>query len=495
MTKRAELVRAILSSQQGRRIWVVGDVILDRFHQGSVPRLSPEAPVPVFAEGAVEGRLGGAANVAMNIASLGAQVQLFGCVGDDPEAQELKAMLSETPIAVGTLLTDPDRPTSRKARFIARGQTLLRVDRELAQPLSEPMEQRLCAALRDSEAPHVIVVSDYAKGVITEAVMAELAAVVAASDAELIVDPKRSDLAFYEAANVITPNRAEFLAAAGLDDDAPLEDQDVAANRLVAQLGLDALVVTRDSDGISTYVREGLGVHEPTRAREVFDVTGAGDTVVSTLAAMRAGGAAWPLASWVANTAGGVAVTQRGTSVVRADRLEAAVREREPSPAGSRAAKLFVLPTLTKVLERLRRSGDRVVFTNGCFDLLHPGHIRLLQAARAEGDFLIVGLNNDDSVRRLKGTGRPLLNEQARAQVLSALACVDAVVLFGADTPLDLIVAVEPDVLVKGSDYQPHEVVGRAEVEARGGRLVLIPLEPGHSTTDLVRRAAIGGED
>ena len=470
----------------GTPVMCVGDVMLDRFVYGSVERISPEAPVPVLRIERHATMLGGAGNVAANLEALGCAPRFLSVVGDDEAGSAILHRLVEARLADSChIVTEHGRQTSEKTRFLAHHQQLLRADSETVADISSDSQESLLAAAR-ALLPEVraVILSDYGKGVLTAEVTQALILAARAAGKPVIVDPKGSDYRRYRGADMVTPNRRELAQASGLPVSGDAEIA-AAANRLIEACGLGAMVVTRSEEGLSVVTRDGRITHLSAEAREVFDVSGAGDTVIATLAA--AIGVGMPLegAARLANLAAGVVVGKLGTAVVRRSELLAALHHQEWS-AGE--AKVLPLEGAVDRVERWRRQSRRIGFTNGCFDLLHPGHISLLQQARATCDRLVVGLNSDESVRRLKGESRPVQSELARATVLASLASVDLVVIFGEDTPLALIQALRPDVLVKGADYTVDRVVGADLVQSYGGRVVLADLAAGHSTTNTIAR-------
>jgi D-beta-D-heptose 7-phosphate kinase / D-beta-D-heptose 1-phosphate adenosyltransferase len=464
------------------RVLVIGDVMLDRYVAGSIERISPEAPVPVLRYASSREMLGGAGNVAANIASLGGLVDLVGLVGDDADGAAVRTLLREWGISDEGLAAAAGRPTSVKTRFLAQGQQVLRHDWEVTDPIEGAARQSVMDAFeaRLAEAD-VVVLSDYGKGAASAAIAGEVIARARAAGLRVVVDPKGRDFTIYRGASVITPNRRELAEATGMPvaDDAAVE---AACAWLIANCALEAVLATRSEDGLSVIRSGEPPIHIPTEAREVFDVSGAGDTVVATLALGLAAGMDWGTAAALANAAAGVVVGKRGAAQVAPEELKANRGLRSPeslvvdrTEAARRAA-------------QWREAGLNVGFTNGCFDLLHPGHVSLLTFARAHCDRLVVGVNDDASVTRLKGPGRPVNPLAARATLLGALKPVDLVCGFGEDTPAELIAAIEPDVLVKGADYTVDAVVGADLVRARGGRVLLAPLVEGESTTGMIAR-------
>ncbi|OYX12360.1 MAG: bifunctional heptose 7-phosphate kinase/heptose 1-phosphate adenyltransferase [Rhizobiales bacterium 32-66-8] len=468
-------------------IAVIGDLIVDHYIVGSVSRISPEAPVPVVVRGTDRLVPGGAANVAANAAAMGAPVHLVGLVGADGRADQLRAALATFPaITLDGLVADDTRPTITKTRVMSGRQQIVRIDAEDVRAPSHAVEDRLIAA---SEAAitgaRAVVLSDYAKGVLTDRVIAAIMAVAQAHGVPVIVDPKRRTFEAYRGAALVTPNRRELSEATGLPDETDA-DAAAAAAAAGAQFGGDVLV-TRAEKGMTLWRQGGAVLHVPTQAREVFDVSGAGDTALAALCVSLTSGLTLEASVRVANAAAALAVAKLGTAVVTRAELIAALEQSVPQVEPSGA--LVSVERARDILGRWRAAGAKIAFTNGCFDLLHPGHIALLEAAAAAADRLVVALNTDASVQRLKGPDRPLQDEAARARVMGAMRCVDLVVLFDEDTPLQVIETLLPDVLVKGADYAPDQVVGADVVIANGGRLVLADLIAGRSTTSLVAKA------
>jgi len=463
-------------------VLVVGDVMLDRYVYGSVQRISPEAPIPIVAEEREVAVPGGAGNVVRNLTALNAAVAFVSLVGDDQAGSDLTGLIGGQPGVEPWLLVESGRTTTTKTRYFASGQQLLRADREQTAPIPAKLADRLQRIARDAmAATSVTVLSDYAKGLLGGGTAAALVAAAKEIGRKIIVDPKGADFSPYAGADVITPNRRELAEATGMEVGTEAEIV-AAAMALRDRHGFGAVLVTRAEDGMT--LLDGADVHHfPAEAAEVYDVSGAGDTVVAVLAAGIAGGLALPLAARLANIAAGVVVGKVGTAVAREADLLAAI-----SPQGGALRKVMSREEATEQVERWRRRGWRIGFTNGCFDLLHPGHVHLLEQARGACDRLVVGLNSDASVRRLKGTTRPVQPEPARAAVLASLAAVDLVTVFDEDTPLELLSLLRPDVLVKGADYTIDTVVGAELVQGWGGKVFLAELLSGHSTTATVAR-------
>ncbi len=473
-----------VGSLSGARIGVIGDVMLDRFVYGDVERISPEAPVPVMKLAHTKEMLGGAGNVAANIASLGACVTLVGLIGNDEAGFCVCRLVQGLGAHADALVPRGGGPTTIKTRIVARHQQMLRLDDEVVAPPSAGERDRLLAAV-SAALPRidVLLLSDYAKGVLMDDMPSRLIELAQSGRKIVIIDPKGRDYGRYRGADIVTPNLRELREASGLpcDDDDSVID---AARSLITAHGIKAVVATRSEQGM-TVVTADSHVHLPTIARQVFDVSGAGDTVVATLACALAAGTELETAARLANAAAGVVVGKLGTSLVTPEELASMARHQESDEADR---KIVLRHEAAAVVEQWRRQGWKVGFTNGCFDLLHPGHLSLLRQARNACDRLVVGINTDDSVRRLKGESRPIQSELARAAVLASLELVDLVVLFGEDTPLALIEAIRPDVLVKGADYRVDQVVGADVVQSYGGSVLLANLKDGFSTTRTVTR-------
>jgi len=467
-------------------VWVAGDIMLDEHVTGQVHRISPEAPIPVVKVQAEQCCLGGASNVANQIATLGAEVSLLGIVGSDGPGDSLIALCEEHGIDTRAITRDPGFSTTRKLRVLGPGQQLLRLDWEEARPCPASTTTDLIARLEEGRPPDVVVLSDYAKGLLTGETIAALIEAAARHGAPVLVDPKRRDLGAYSGATVITPNLRELEHATGLElAGAEPETIAEAARSIIANNDIGAIVVTLGARGMLVVPDEGPHVLISSRKLAVFDVTGAGDTAAAVLALSLAVGTSLVDAAHIANVAAGISVGEVGAVAVSADEIVATLGRQHNGKVFSRSA-------LIDHVAAWRRQGRSVVFTNGCFDLLHLGHVALLREAAKCGDKLVLAINSDASVRRLKGEDRPLVPQSDRAALLAALDCVDAVVVFDEDTPLETIEAIRPDVLVKGQDYQPHQVVGRELVESWGGRLELVPLLPEHSTSALVDRILNG---
>lgn len=479
-----DLARAI-DALPAANVLCLGDVMLDRFVYGSVERISPEAPIPVLRIAEERRMLGGAGNVAANLTALGAACRFVSAIGDDEAGGMLRALMVGVTGDGDGLVTETGRCTTVKTRFIAARQQLLRADQEVVAPVAPVARAEMLAAAQLALVnAGAVILSDYGKGVLSDDVLATIIAAAKAAGKPVVVDPKGTDYRRYRGASVLTPNRKELAQATGMDvsgDDAVT----AACRRLIETCDAGAVVATRSEEGMSVVTADGVVAHLRAEAQEVFDVSGAGDTVVATLTAALAVGVPLVEAAHLANLAAGVVVGKLGTAVVHGHELHAALHEEEWRHGEDKVASLENAMDWTK---QQRGLGRRVGFTNGCFDLLHPGHISLLNQARAACDVLVVGLNSDASVQRLKGETRPVQTETARATVLASLAMVDLVVVFGEDTPEKLIRALRPDVLVKGADYTIDKVVGADFVQSYGGRVVLAELVAGQSTTATIAR-------
>jgi D-beta-D-heptose 7-phosphate kinase / D-beta-D-heptose 1-phosphate adenosyltransferase len=469
-----------------KKILVVGDVMLDRYWQGDSQRISPEAPVPVVKINELEDRIGGAANVARNIAHLDGQVSLMGLIGNDENAQLLEGMLIQDHVK-SALIKQNEQPTITKLRVISRHQQVVRLDFE--ESFSEKHAQSLQEAFNaEVDNYDFIIFSDYNKG--TLRFVSQMIKTARDKGKTILVDPKSSDLSVYRGAHVITPNLKEFIAAGG--DSSSEEAIHESAKRLMSQCGIDAILLTRSEHGMSVLTPNSK--HDmPTRVQEVADVTGAGDTVIGTLALMMAAGTPLDDAAQVANLAAGVVVAKLGAETVSMEELYQIANRVFFESKNSRESSSD--EETLRHIELARLSGERIVFTNGCFDILHAGHVRYLKQARALGDRLVLGLNTDASVSRLKGESRPVNKYDERATVMAALASVDWVLPFGEvngdqydDTPYYLIEKVKPDVLAKGGDYTIETIVGADLVQKNGGEVAVIEFVDGCSTTRIIEK-------
>lgn len=463
---------------------VIGDVMLDRYLWGRVARISPEAPVPVVKVESRTCRLGGAANVAANLSALGCRVRLVGTKGADGAGEQLSELLAQTGIEDHLVTLATPRPTIVKTRVMSQGQQLMRLDEEETEEI-DPAESHalINRALELISGANAIILSDYGKGTLDNASCSAVIDCARQKGVPALVDPKGRDWTRYIGATCITPNTAELELITG----SRLNSEEAFTNagqELIETLQVGRLLVTRGPKGMALFTHGEPPLLIPTQARDVFDVSGAGDTVIATVAAAIAAGIDWPGAAHLANLAAGIVVGKVGTNPVRAEELAMALRQGQ----NGTQRKICDMASALLAVDAWRAAGNSIVFTNGCFDILHAGHIRLLHAAADQGQRLIVGLNSDSSVKRIKGPHRPILPQQDRAALLAALGCVDMVIIFEEDTPLSLIEALRPNVLVKGADYTREAVVGHELVEGWGGRVVLAPLIENLSTTGIVEK-------
>ena len=477
---------ALIGRLAEARVVAVGDLMLDRFIEGVVDRISPEAPIPVFSMRRESSMLGGVGNVLRNLSALGADSELIAVVGDDAAGDEVATLVAEEARVRSHLIRVAGRQTTIKTRFVAGTQQILRTDRETMAPLSEKDQAMVLeSTLSALDGGGVLVLSDYGKGILPDATIARLIEGARAAGWPVVVDPKGIDYGRYRGARVVTPNRQELALASGMPTEGD-EEVVAACRHIIETAGVEAVLATRSEQGMTLVDRDATH-HLPARAREVFDVSGAGDTVAAALAVGLAVDSPMLTAARLANAAAGVVVAKVGTAVARPSEVLISLHEGELMDA---EAKVATLPGARERVNAWRRQDMRIGFTNGCFDLLHPGHVSLMNQAKAACDRLVVGLNSDDSARRLKGEGRPVQSEAGRAAVLASLAVIDMVVIFADDTPIELIKTLKPDVLVKGADYSLAEVVGAKEVESWGGQVVLAELLEGHSTTETIARMA-----
>lgn len=460
------------------KIIVVGDAMLDRYWHGDTSRISPEAPVPVVKIERNEERVGGAANVALNVRVLGASTtRLISVVGEDEVGRKLSQMLEERQVGCDFIVS-PALNTTLKLRVLGRHQQLIRLDFEDKHAMStDQILEKLAKVIDDAD---ILILSDYAKGMITQP--EKIIDFAKQKGVKVLVDPKSADLSVYRGATVLTPNLGEFESTVGYcANEAEIETK---GNQLLEKLNLEALLVTRGSQGMTLLQKNRSAIHIPAQAREVFDITGAGDTVIAVLGSCLAAKISIEDAAKLANVAAGLSVGKLGTATITRDELQAALLPQYcPRKKGA-----FSLNALLPEIQQRKAEGSKIVMTNGCFDILHAGHVTYLQQARALGDYLIVAVNDDNSVRRLKGSQRPINSLQDRMQVLAALDCVDYVIAFSEDTPQNLIAQLLPHLLIKGGDYTPEQIAGGAEVIQNGGEVKIMPLVPGRSTTKMVEK-------
>lgn len=470
-----------------RRILVIGDVILDHYVRGSVTRVSPEAPVPILRVEEDEWLPGGAANVARNLTTLGARADLVGLVGKDEAGATLTRLLRADRLLRAHLISEKNHPTIRKTRCVAQGQQMLRLDREVVKPPAPATRTAaMRAILRLMATADGVILSDYGKGFLQHDLLRDIIAAARKRKLPVLVDPKGHDYTRYRGVTVITPNQKEAAEAAGT----PIHDEDsltAAARVLLRNVASDAVVITRGAHGVSVFPKRGKPAHIPAKAREVFDVTGAGDTFIAVLALALCSGGDIRDAAALGNLAGGIVVGLEGVACVSPEAL------RSVCEGGSTIPRKHVgIADLDHLCRSLRHRKQRIAFTNGCFDLLHSGHVRLLDKARRLGDCLIVAINSDASTERLKGPPRPILKEKERIDLLSSISSVDHIVVFDEDTPENLLRRIRPDVLVKGGRKgdAPVKVVGRSIVEKYGGRVALLEVDDSTRTSSIIKRAS-----
>jgi D-beta-D-heptose 7-phosphate kinase / D-beta-D-heptose 1-phosphate adenosyltransferase len=472
------------------RVLLVGDLMIDRYVYGHAERLSPDAPVPVLHYQREDARLGGAGRVAADASTLGAKVRVVSILGSDETGRQIRRLLEECGCDLAGLVETPGRPSTSKVRLVGlaqhrHAQTMIRLDYEDASPIDDATADRVAAAFERGLAEcDVVCLEDYNKGLLTETLCRRLIELARRAGKPVFVDPAPlEDYSKYAGASAITPNRVEASKATRLACDAEADYQPVA-ERLLQSLQLDCAVLTLDKSGAYLASREGQRLWLKTRERKVYDVAGAGDMVLAMLAAARAVGASWEEAVALGNIAGGLEVEKFGSVPITRDEIIADILAEARQQMGKQRTLEALLPELT----RHRASGKKVVFTNGCFDLIHLGHVSYFRFAKAQGDLLVVGVNTDSSIRRLKGNKRPIINEHDRMSVLEELESIDYVVTFDEDTPMRLIEAIRPDVLVKGADYTKDKVVGADFVEQCGGSVALAPLVDGRSTSAVIQR-------
>ena len=467
----------LLCSLQAKKVLVLGDLMLDRFVDGTVNRISPEAPVPILSQGRVRQMPGGAANVACNLAQMGLHVHLIGVCGDDEAGKALRDELAKLPAIRFDPVTITGRPTSLKTRFRVGSQQILRVDDEVTSDIDaaavEQFSKYALPAIQDAD---LVVLSDYAKGALPLLLLEKIIAHAKAKGKMIIADPKRADISAYAGVDLLTPNLAELQ---NTTDQmlSSIEAIGHAATALAKEFGIGSVLTTMSARGMMLSKADGAQFNDPASARDIFDVSGAGDTVVAMIAGALAAGADLEDAVRLANHAAGVAVGKSGTAIVVPGEVLAHLAGTPPPTDW---------PSVAMQCTNWRGAGQKIAFANGCFDLLHPGHIHLLNEAAGNADRLVVGLNGDASVRRLKGAGRPHQSAELRSAVLAALPFVDAVAVFDEDTPFDLIATLQPDIIVKGGDYVADQVVGGDIVAARGGQVLIISTLDGHATSKLI---------
>lgn len=477
---------AALTKFIGTRILVIGDLMLDEYLWGHVERISQEAPVQVVDVIKEECLLGGAGNVIKNLVSLGAKVYISSVVDEKETGKLILNELKKFGVVVEGVFKEPTKISSRKTRVLSfdKHQQILRIDRETNYSISQKNEENILSYVKSNiNSCEVVILSDYMKGVLTDNLLKDIINFANASKKPVIIDPKGKDFTKYKNATLITPNKkeAETVLDMGILDEAALR---IAGKKLLSKFNTEAILITLGKDGMTLIEKDNLITHIPVEEKEVYDITGAGDTVISVVGLGIASGLALKKAIEIANIAAGIVVGKLGTATVTIQEIIDYMLQRNIYFN----SKILKQPVLTAIVEEKKKNGSRIVFTNGCFDILHAGHTCFLQKAKMLGDVLIVGLNSDESVRRLKGNNRPIIPMKERAAILSSLSCVDYITVFDEDTPIKLMEAIKPDILVKGNDYKIEEVVGKDIVESYGGRVELIKLVDGISTSSIIDR-------
>lgn len=478
-------INQILNKFKDKKILVIGDVMLDRYLIGDVIRISPEAPVPVLKVNKELHVPGGAANTANNIAALNGKAYIAGVVGKDDAKKLLEIQLKKSNIITEGLIIDTNKPTIQKVRVLSRSQQLVRIDYEEPDGYNKETENKLISYIKKIiKKIDAVIISDYSKGTITENLASKIIDLCKQNKKPLIVDPKPENIEFYKEATLVTPNQKEASEITNIEN--KLENVVSMGEKIKEMLNSNVLI-TKGEYGSSLIEQKGDIIHIPTKAKEVYDVSGAGDTVVATIALAIAAGADLKYAAVLANHAAGIVVGKAGTATTNVKEIQHLFEKEE--------TKLKTIEELKEIISDLKKKGKKIVWTNGCFDILHVGHIKYIQKAKEIGDVLILGLNTDNSVRNLKGANRPILKEDERVEMLSAIECIDYIVFFSEDTPINQITELKPDIIVKGGDYDGHVsdddkkgVVGRNLMKKTGGKVVIIPLEEGFSTTNIINK-------
>lgn len=478
-------VEELLESIKKVHILVIGDLMLDRYVFGKVDRISPEAPVPIMQLESITETLGGAGNVLRNLCSLGAKASFISSVGTDKEGRILTRMIGKTKVSETTLIGIPNRNSTVKTRFIADGQHLLRTDIENTEPIDKTIKKEILLAAKNSiRNCDAIILSDYGKGVLDEQINSQIIETARKFNKPVIVDPKGLNFSIYNGSTIITPNAYEASAATRLPTRTQKEVQDCGSSLIKSGVS-DMVLITQGGRGM-TLINKNNSIHFEAENHQVYDVSGAGDTVVATLAATYATGIGPEKSSKLANITAGIVVGKIGTAVSLPEEI---IKSSNNKDYSSLLEKIVNLDNLKKCINTWNKKNKTIGFTNGCFDLIHPGHISLLKTAKSKCGKLIVGINSDNSVSRLKGKERPIQEASARAKILASMEFVDLVCVFEEDTPIKLIRLIKPKLLFKGSDYSINQVVGKKEVESFGGKVVLIDLLKGHSTTNLINQS------
>jgi len=489
-------MKDLVEKFQNTTIMVVGDIMLDSFVYGGVSRISPEGPIPVLSVSREDTMLGGAGNVVANLRAMGCTVEILSVIGQDSAGREIADRVEDLGSKSNGLIIDDLRPTILKTRYLSQNQQLLRVDREQANAIDPKIEEKIFDyASKNVGKAQLLVLSDYGKGTLTPNLIKKLIGLAKKNKVSVVVDPKGKDFSIYKGANVITPNRNELSNAT--DGMAVKTDQEIesAAQALLKQSGVENIIATRSEDGISVIPKKGEISHIRTKAREVYDVSGAGDTVVAALAAALSTGASLADAAQLANIAGGLAVAKVGTAIIRDSELIDAIDHSETAISQSRIATIADWESAKEEIRKWQAQGLKVGFTNGCFDIVHYGHVNYLNQARDNCDRLVLALNHDKSVKILKGSDRPINDQMARATVIGALASIDLVVFFGADeegddnTPCEIVGYLKPDILMKGGDYTVDQLPEGQVALSYGGEVNIMPLYEGYSTTNIIKKS------
>ncbi len=469
------------------RVLCIGDIMLDKFVYGQVDRISPEAPIPVFSIKEERVMLGGSGNVTRNLVSLGAHTTLVSVIGNDKTGREVAAMVGKEPKVLPLLITENDRITTTKTRYVAGNHQVLRADQEVQTAITDETARMVIdSVISEMDNVDVVVISDYGKGLLTRAVLHTIIQAANEKKKPVLVDPKSRDFSLYYGATIISPNMHELANAMNHEVRTEAEITE-AAKSLMNNYNIANVLVTRSKDGMTLISDNGEAHNIRARAHEVYDVSGAGDTAIATLALGIASNLSFKDSAVIANVAAGVVVGKIGTAVITTQDLKTELFVHEKT-AGTH--KIMTLNDAMVQVDRWKREGRIVGFTNGCFDLMHSGHLTILNGVKTQCDKLIVGLNSDGSVKRLKGKNRPINGEIERSLLLASLSVVDMVIIFEEDTPLNLLETLRPDILAKGADYEKHQVVGHELVESYGGKIVLVPLKEGYSTTSIIKRVA-----
>ena len=477
---------SVINDFKNKKVLVIGDLMLDKYLFGTTSRISPEAPVPVISQSRTEYALGGAANVAKNVIDLGAKAYLIGTTGNDNNAVIVQDLLRNSGITSKYILKDRKKPTTLKTRIISDDQQIVRIDEESVNEISSNIQNQLINRISrviKQNKPDAVIISDYNKGVITRRICKETIKMSKRSGAFIAVDPKGADFSKYEGSNVITPNRKEAEAVFGhtITNNIMVK----ALKKIKMLTKAEGILITKGKDGVSL-IRNNKIFDIPALKKHVYDVTGAGDTFISVFTLSALCSESWESAARIANIAASIVISNLGTTSVTKDRLTFEIKNLSHSHS-----KITNIKDLSKVLSVRKKKGDRVVFTNGCFDILHTGHLKVLKESRKLGDILIVALNSDKSVRKLKGKDRPVVSEDDRATMIASFDFVDYVIIFNDDTPLNTVKKLKPDIITKGGDYKREQVIGKSFVEGYGGSLRIIPLEKNKSTSDMLKKIKI----